>query len=143
MHAMNDTPPQERERNERTYQAHRREAFWQITFPLIIGLLLALTMAVLAVLSATGTGPVRQAADAALMCLIAPMLFAALLTMLVVGALAYGMIQANKALPFYTKQLQDIFELMRAQVNIGSEKAVEPFLRIHSFLASLGAFKRK
>ena len=35
MNVMNE--PLERERNSRTEAAHKREVFWQITFPLIVG----------------------------------------------------------------------------------------------------------
>lgn len=134
---------QERERNSRTEAAHKREVFWQITFPLIVGILLALTFAVIAVISATSGGSVKQAADAALICLIVPLMFFSLVFMIIFGAVAFGLVKANQELPFVFKQVQDIMERVRYQVQVGSDKAVEPFLKIRSFFASIGALKRK
>lgn len=140
---MNETVEQKRERNLRTKAAHKRETFWQITFPLIVGLVIALILAVLAVLAATGSGPVKQAADASLIFLICPLMLVTILFTIIFGAVAYGLVKANTELPFVFFQLQDIFERVRQQVQVGSDKAVEPVLKIRSFFASLGALKRK
>ena len=134
---------QNRERNSRTEASHKREVFWQITFPLIIGVILALTFAVLAVISATSGGSVKQAADAALICLITPLMFFTLIFMIIFGAMAFGLVKANEELPYVAKRAQDALELVRYQVRVGSDKAVEPVLKIRSFFASLGALKRK
>ena len=134
---------QERERNSRTETAHKREVFWQITFPLIVGVILALTLAVIAVISATSGGSVKQAADAALICLIVPLMFFTLIFGIISGGIAFGLVKANQELPFVFKQAQDALERVRYQVQVGSDKAVEPFLKIRSFFASLGALKRK
>ena len=141
MTVMNETP--ERKRNSRTEAAHKREVFWQITFPLIVGGVLALTLAVIAVVSATSGGSVKQAADAALICLIIPLMFFILIFGVITGAMAFGLVKANEELPFVFKQAQDVLERVRYQVNLGSDKAVEPILKIRSFFASIGALKRK
>ena len=138
---MEETP--ERERNSRTEAAHKREVFWQITFPLIVGVVLALTLAVLAVVAATGGGRIKQAGDAALICLIVPMMLFAFISGIIAGGIAFGLIKANQELPFVFKQMQDVFARVRYQVQNGSDKAVEPFLKIRSFFASIGALKRK
>jgi hypothetical protein len=70
-------------------------------------------------------------------------MFFTLIFTIIFGALAYGIIKLNEVLPIYTRQAQDAFELVRQQVQMGSDKAVEPILKIRSFLASLGALKRK
>jgi hypothetical protein len=138
---MNETPKPER--NPKTHQTHRREVFLQITLPLLIGLVFVLTLAVLAVVAATTDGSAKQAADASLIFLIIPLMFATVLFMLVLAAFAYGIIWLNGALPIYTKQAQDILERVRQQVQVGSDKVVEPILKLRSFLASLGAIKPK
>jgi predicted PurR-regulated permease PerM len=138
---MDETPTPER--NPKTHQAHRREVFLQITLPLIIGLIIALALAVLAVVAATSDGNIKQAGDAALIFLIIPLMFVTVLFTLIFSALAYGIIRLNGTLPFYTKQAQDVMEQVRRQVQVGSDKAVEPILKIRSFLASLGAIKPK
>jgi hypothetical protein len=143
MAVMNETAEQARERNSHTEAAHKRETFWQITLPLIVGLVVVLTLAVLAVLAATGTGPIKQAGDASLIFLICPLMLVTILFAVILGAVAYGLVRANRELPFVFYQLQDIFERVRQQVQVGSDKAVEPVLKIRGFFASLGALKRK
>jgi predicted membrane protein len=138
---MNETP--QPEPNPKTQQAHRREVLLQITLPLIIGLVLVLLLAILTVVTATSGGSVAQAADASLIFLIIPLMFVTLIFTIIFGALAYGIIKLNEVLPIYTKQAQDVFELVRQQVRMGSDKAVEPIFKIRSFFASLGALKRK
>ncbi len=138
---MNETP--KRERNLKTQAAHKREAFWQITFPLILGVVFVLVLSILTVIAATGGGNITQAGDAALIILIVPLMLATFVFTIIFGAVAYGIIKLNDVLPIYTKQAQDIFALVRVQVQMGSDKAVEPFLKVKSFFASVKALKRK
>ena len=114
------------EPNPRTHQAHKRETFWQITFPLIVGLILVLTLAVLTVVTATGDGSIDQAADASLVFLIIPLMLVTVLFTIILGALAYGITQVNNKLPPYARQAHDAFERVRYQVQMGSNKVVEP-----------------
>lgn len=138
---MNEIP--KRERNPKTHEIHKRETFWQITFPLILGLVFALVLAVLTFVAATGDGRIAQAADAALIFLIIPLMMFTLISTIIFAAIAFGVIKLNDVLPFYTKQAQDIFAMVRQQVQMGSDKAVEPILKIQSFFASVNALKRK
>jgi len=138
---MNET--QKPERNPKTHQVHRRETFLQITLPLVIGLVLILLLAVLTVITATSGGSVAQAADASLIFLIIPLMIVTIIFTIIFGALAFGIFKANETLPFYTRQAQDVFKRVSQQVQVGSDKAVEPILKIRSFFASLGALKRK
>ena len=50
---------------------------------------------------------------------------------------------ANKKLPFAARQAQDVLEQVRQQVQIGSDKAVEPVLKIRSFFASVEALRKR
>ena len=116
------------ERNPKTYQAHRREVFWQITFPLIVGLIFVLTMAILAVVAATGGGSVKQAGDASLIFLVIPLMCVTVLFIIIFGAIAFGITKLNSTLPGYTRQAQDFFVNVRQFVQTGSDKVVEPVL---------------
>ena len=138
---MNEIPKPER--NPQTHRTHRREVFLQITLPLIIGLVVVLTLAILAVVAASSGGSVKQAGDAALVFLIIPLMLVTVLFTLIFGAVAYGIFRLNGTLPIYTKQAQDVLEQVRQQVQAGSYKAVAPVLKIRGFLASLGAIKPK
>jgi hypothetical protein len=46
-------------------------------------------------------------------------------------------------LPYYARQAQDLFIMVRVQVGRISNKAVEPVLRINSFTAGFKGFRRK
>ena len=139
--SMNEIPKPEP--NPDTQRAHKREAFWQITFPLIVGVVFVIILSVLTVIAATSGGRITQAADAALIILIVPLMLVTLLFTIIFGAVAFGIIKLNNILPIYTRQAQDAFARVRHQVQVGSDKAVQPFLKIHSFFASLNALKRK
>jgi hypothetical protein len=138
---INEAP--KRERNPKTHQDHKRETFWQITFPLILGVVIVLVLGVLAVVAGLESGPLAQAADAALIFLIIPLMLITLILGIITAAVAYGVVKLNSTLPFYAKQAHDAFERVRQQVQIGSDKAVAPILQIQSFFASLKALKRK
>jgi heme/copper-type cytochrome/quinol oxidase subunit 2 len=138
---INET--QKPERNQKAQKDHKRETFWQITFPLILGVIFVLILATLTFLAATGDGRIAQAADAALIFLIIPLMLFTLISTIIFAAITFGMIKLNSTLPFYFKQLQDVLVRVRQQVQMGSDKSVEPILKIQSFFASLKALKRK
>ena len=138
---MNETP--KLERNPETHKAHRRDTFRQITLPLVVGVIFVVIISVLTVLAAVGDGKIQQAGDTALIILIVPLMLVTLIFTIIFAAVAYGIIMLNNTLPIYTRQAQDAFIRVRQQVQLGSDKAVEPFLKIRSFFASLKALKRK
>jgi len=153
---MEENEIQPLERNPKTHAAHKREAFWQITFPLILGLIFILApiiptpsivfnsvMALLTVMAATGDGRIAQAGDTALIFLIVPLMLTTFVSLIIFAAIAYGVFKLTGVLPGYTKQAQDALEQVRRQVQVGSDKVVEPVLKIRSFLASFEALKRK
>jgi heme/copper-type cytochrome/quinol oxidase subunit 2 len=140
---MTTNETQKPERNPKAQKDHKRETFWQITFPLILGVIFVLILATLTFLAATGDGRIAQAADAALIFLIIPLMLFTLISTIIFAAITFGMIKLNSTLPFYFKQLQDVLVRVRQQVQMGSDKSVEPILKIQSFFASLKALKRK
>ncbi|MBU1660261.1 MAG: hypothetical protein KKD28_02170 [Chloroflexi bacterium] len=137
---MNDTLP---ERNPITHQDHRREVFWQITFPLIIGAILIVGLAVWTAIAAAQGGNVSQPADASLVFLLIPTLAMALILLVIIAGFAYAVIWLNKNIPPYARQAQDFFASARDIVRKGADKVVEPVLRIQSALAALRALRRK
>ncbi|HIE57749.1 MAG TPA: hypothetical protein EYP88_05915 [Anaerolineales bacterium] len=139
----NTNPSPERERNARTWEAHRRDVFWQITIPLVIILLVILGLMVLTVVAATGSGPTAQAGDAALIFLIIPLMAMALISLILFSGIAYGLIRLNRALPFYTKPVQDTLYMVRDRINHGADKVTKPFLKVHGLIASAKAIRKK
>jgi len=133
--------PAPRERNPITTAAHRREVFWQITLPLILGLLLVLAVTVLAAVS--GSGPASKWGDISLIWLILLTLLPILIFTVIIAGLAFGVFRLIGILPGYARQVQDFFMLVQEQVRKGADKAVDPALKAHSFLAGIAALRRK
>lgn len=139
---MNEIKP-ENDRNPVTHKIHRKEVFWQVSFPMILGCLLIIGLAVLTILGAARGGSLRQSADASLVFLILPTMMMAIFPLIILAGLAYGVIMLNQKLPSYMRQFQDAMIRVRDGVRTGADKAVEPVLRFKSKVASLEAFKRK
>jgi hypothetical protein len=138
---MSDYPPSSLpERNPVTHRAHRREVLLQITIPLAIGLAIFLAVSVLATLGPDDA--VSRWGDASLIWLIVPQLLVCLMALILLGGLAFGVIWLIRTLPVYTRQLQDIFNLIGLRTRNLTDMIVEPFLRIHSFGAKLNALRK-
>lgn len=123
-------------------QSHNKDSFWQITFPLIIGSLLILSIAVWTVVAVAAGGQVSQAADAALIFLIIPALMIALIFLAIFSGLAYAVIWLNKNIPIYTYRLQKTFARVGGQVQTVADKAASPLIKAQTLSAALRAFGR-
>jgi len=124
-------------------KTHRRENFWQITFPLTLGILLILGMAGWVVAAAVNSGNVSQPADASLIFLILPTMAMAVFPLVLLAGFAYGVIWLNKNITPYLRQAQDAMITVRDGVKTGADKLVEPILRFKSTMAAFEALKRK
>ena len=127
------------ERNPVTHRAHRREVLIQITIPFAIGLVIFLAVSVLVTFGQTDS--VSRWGDASLIWLIVPQLFVCLIFLILMGALAFGVIWLIRTLPRYTRQLQDFFNLIGLRTRKITDAIVEPMLRVHSFSAKLRGFR--
>lgn len=128
------------ERNQVTWEKHRRDVRLQIILPLVIGILLVVVLAVLVTLGSTAQ--VSQWADVSLIWIIAPMLVVALIFLAILGGMAYGLAKLLQVLPFYTRQVQDFFLLVRDRASDVTAKMVAPILNYESKKASQRALWR-
>ena len=85
-----------------TVQAHKRQFAWQILVPFLVVTVLVLAAGVLA---AAGTAT-RSWADVSIIWLIIPMLVFALLAVVVLGFLIYGIARLLQVTPKYTRMVQ-------------------------------------
>jgi hypothetical protein len=140
-------PPPERklpQRNPVTHQKHRQDVLRQITLPLLLGLAVLLTAAVLVVIAGfQGGEQVSIWADISTIWLILPMLFVALIFLVLIGGLAFLVTLLMRKLPPYARLVQDFFKLVSYRVRQLSNKAVEPVLRAHGTTAALRSLRRK
>jgi len=137
---MQETKPP---RSPVTKQAHRKETFWQIAFPLILGVIAIIGLAVWVVWIASGGGSVSQAADASLIFLIIPTMLMAFILLAVLGGLVYGMARFLRFLPPKFFILQGFFYRIQDGVQKAADKVAEPVLRMKSAGAGWRAFKRE
>jgi hypothetical protein len=130
------------ERNPVTHAKHRREVFWQITLPVLVGVFVVLALSGLVV--GIGAAPdQRQWADVSLIWMIVPTMFVSLIFLLVLIGGTYLLVRLIQALPPYARRLQDFFYMIRSQVGKIGDRVVEPVLRWHSFTASAKTLGRK
>jgi hypothetical protein len=137
---MNKTQPQG---NPLTQEAHRREVFWQITVPFAVSLMIILGLSVWTVVSAVEGENVSLWADISLIFLILPTMFLALIPLIALGALAFGLIRFNIILPPYAHRAQKAFVRLGKLVRKGSDRVAEPIIRLRSAWAGVQVLRRK
>jgi hypothetical protein len=138
---MNQFKPPKLPRNPVTHAAHRHEVLLQVFLPLAIGAIVILTLSLGAAIGSFLD--VSRWADISLIWLILIYLAFALVFLVFLVAMIFGVAWLLHNLPIYARQAQDLFILIRVQVGRVSDKAVEPFLRVHSFTAGLKGIRRK
>ncbi|OGO26621.1 MAG: hypothetical protein A2136_09065 [Chloroflexi bacterium RBG_16_54_11] len=125
-------------RNPKTHAEHRREVFWQITLPLVLGLLLVLAAVEAIFFSALQpVTDVSRWAGVSLMWLILPLLFLALLFLVILVGLIYAISMLLRLIPGYAYKAQFYFTLAQDKLRQISDALVEPVLKIDSLVASL------
>lgn len=129
------------ERNPETYRVHRREVFWQITVPFVIGLIIFIMLLVITPFAATNN--LFRYSDISLIWLILITIPFVLIFLIVLGALTYATIWAIAKLPFYARQAQGLLVTIQITVHQVSDKIVEPFLVVNSYAASAKVLKRR
>ena len=131
------------ERNPKTHALHRREVFWQIMLPLLIGILFVL--AAIAAIVFFATQPASELgrwADVSLIWLILPSLFIALIILIILIGFVYAITLLLRLTPRYARIVQLYFEIGKARISQVSNLAIEPILRIRSLSAVLRRFGR-
>jgi len=124
--------------NPVTMANHRKQVLWQITVPLLVMVFLCLGLTGLTIWSAVGSSePVSRWADVSFIWLTPPIILGALITLIIVGGLAYGVYYLVQVLPPYTRLTQDFFGRVQAKTRQISDQLVQPVIRSKG--ASAGA----
>jgi hypothetical protein len=125
-----------------SFKRHQRQSFWQIIAPVGFGTLLVLVILVLVILKAVGTdagGQVSQWADTSLIWLILPaLLFALLLTLILVGMI-YLLARFLKIVPGFTFKAQYFVSLVPEYVESFADKLVAPIIAVKGAGATVSA----
>jgi uncharacterized integral membrane protein len=109
-----------------TLRSHKRQLAWQILVPFLLVVVLIVAAAVLV---ATNTGSAsRTWADVSTIWLIAPMLVFALLFVIVLGFLIYGIARLLRVTPHYTGRAQDFFSTLSGWMRKIADGAAKPIV---------------
>ena len=120
---------------------HRKQILWQIWVPLGGVALVILALAVLASVStAQGSELPTRWSQISTIFLIIPLLGLGLVILLLVSALAYGVIRLIPILPVYSKKARMFLNMVSQQVRLRSDQAVAPILTVKSTAASWSSF---
>ncbi|MFL7893753.1 MAG: hypothetical protein ACK2UM_01560 [Anaerolineales bacterium] len=139
--SVEENPAPEQQRNPITQAAHRKQAFWQIYFPLILfGILVVVAIVLVVLIDDRGAS---KWADISLIYIIAIAMIAFLVTTILLVMLVVYTARLSKATPFFFFKVQRIFYLTEIRVKDIANIASEPFLRINSFIAGVRALRRK
>jgi hypothetical protein len=118
--------------------AHVRQKFWQIWVPLVLGCLVIVSLAVLATISTFGSSATGdQFASVSLIFLILLAIPPALILLIILAALVYGLIKLLSILPTYTRKAQDFFSNAALFVRKASDWIIQPVLTIHGWQAAV------
>jgi uncharacterized membrane protein len=121
-------------------KVHKRQAFWQITFPLIVTVLLILAVAVLTGISAFGeeSGAGTWAAISTIW-LVIPVMFIAFIFLVMLAAMIYGMMRLLKIIPPYTGKAQYYINRAADKIKTAADAATTPVIAGGGLIASLKA----
>jgi hypothetical protein len=126
------------ERNPKTHAEHRRQVFWQITLPLVMGILLVLTAMAAIIFSATQpVTDVGRWAGVSLMWLILPSLIFALIILVLLIGLVVLISYLLRLIPRYALIAQLYIEAGKNKVSQLLNLSIEPLLRMRSIWAAV------
>ena len=128
-------------RNQQAKARHQKEVLWQITLPLILGILLFLGAAILASLGASGD--ISRWADATLVWLILPWLVVAFLVIAILSGLVYGVVKLIQVVPYGFFRLNEFIRRIQGIISRAGDKAVEPVLKAASLKGRLKALSSR
>lgn len=127
------------EPNPVTMARHRREVFRQITFPLILIVLIFLALVVLAWIATAMQASLW--ADISIILLSTLLVLMLFLGIAILAGIAYLVIYLNQSLPPYTRLVQDYTDQARHYARLVADKSVAPIMQSRSFSASMRALR--
>lgn len=121
-----------------TIRQHKRQYFWQILFPIFLFLLIGAAAGGLVIWSTfSGLGQTRLWADVSLIWLLAPALVLAVLFVIVLGFVIYGLARLTKATPRLTSRAQELAEVGARGVRRAADGATQPFVWLEQGAAAI------
>lgn len=133
-----------KESNPVTHATHQREVFWQITLPLVLGVLVILALAGLTIAAGIGLSDATSTwASISLIWLILPGLIIVLVLIVFLSSVIYGIIRLAQVLPVYARQVQDFFYLVQIKIRQGADRVVQPVIKVSEWWEGLQVVFKK
>lgn len=133
--------PNSRQRNPITHEAHRRQTFWQIYFPLSVFGVLVIVATVLAILAENEAA--SKWADISLIYMLSVIMIFFVITIAILIISAIYTRRLLQATPYYFYILQKYTYIIEVRVKRASNLAVEPIMRLNSYIGGARALRRK
>jgi hypothetical protein len=119
-----------------SYIKHRSQMWQQIILPVVLATVLMLVLIVLiCVATFRDNGDVGRWAAISTIWIVIPILFAGLVTLVILGGLIYLMMRLLGILPTYTGLAQDYVQLWALYVQRFTEAAVKPIFAVDGLVA--------
>ena len=119
--------------NPATQAAHRREISRQVTFPLVIALIVFIGVGIWLVWS--GVGTVERWAQIAMIFMLLIVMVLGLLLFGVAIGLLFLITQVMRVIPPYTRLAQDAITKIDQRVKTGADISIRPIIELQKFLA--------
>jgi len=123
------------ERNPLTHAKHKREVFWQIMIPMLIGVLLVLSVAFGIIFGFQSSSDLSRWADVSTIWLILPSLFFAFIILIFLSAFIYLITIVLRITPRYALIVQLYFEIAKHKVSYYSDRITEPIIKTRGIWA--------
>lgn len=118
-----------------SYLAYKRALRWQIIIPMIVITLLFVAASIATAMRESGI--VSQWADVSTVWLLIPVLIFAIVNILILGGLIYGLAKLIDITPTGTQKLQGYIRLIGKKIKTLADSAAKPIFKIEGFSASL------
>ena len=123
------------EPNPYTRDRHQRQVFWQVLFPVILGAIIIIVLAVFVSISANTQ--VTRLSDISIIFLILPTAVVALLVLVIFGGLIFLLAKTISVLPPYTRMAQIYLDRITTVLKKAADSAASPVMNIESMVAGL------
>ena len=128
--------------NKEARQAHRRDLIWQILAPMGVIVVIFIVISVLTAMRPAATASLW--ADISLIWLLIPWLIVALLALVILGGLIYGMAKLLQIIPAYTKKLLDLIHLIQEKLKLAADASAKPIFFLEGIAAGFrNIFQKK
>ena len=118
-----------------SYQAHKRDFIWQILVPMIVVLILVVIASVFTAMRPPGTASLW--ADISTIWLLIPLLIFALITLVILGGIIYGMAKLLSITPVYTQKLYVLIRLLTKKIEDMADASAKPIFFVEELSASI------